>query len=204
MRLWGDYEKRNPEGTIESFCRDVLAGTIKKDKTILQEWQLHPDIDGALIKAISRIGKFQEIYANKALAGTGLDQIAEFGMMAAIFNRKNPTKSEAIFTNMLELSSGINVLTRLKNKQMISEYTDAEDKRVKRLRLTRKGERVLKEAKQQILKVVGMLTQDMGDDDKQLCLQLLSPIESRFFPLIPRQKNKTFEEIYLNQQHGKR
>jgi len=203
-RLWGEYEKQNPDATIENFCRNVLGGAIKKDKAILQEWRLHPDINGALVKTISRIGKFQEIYANKALAGTGLDQIAEFGMMAAIFNRRNPTKSEAIFTNMLELSSGINVLIRLKNKQMISEFTDAEDKRVKRLRLTKKGEKVLKEAMQQILKVVDMLTQDMSDDDKQLCLQLLSPIESRFFPLIPKQKNKTFEEIYRDLHQGKK
>jgi DNA-binding MarR family transcriptional regulator len=199
VRLWGEYEKENPNGTIESFCRHVLAGAIKKEKSLQPEWQLHPDINGVLIKTISRIGKFQEIYANKALAGTGLDQIEEFGMMVAIFNQKNPTKSEAIFTNMLELSSGTNILIRLKSKQMISEYADTVDKRVKRLQLTRKGEKALKEAKLQILKVVGMLTRDMCDDDKQLCLQLLSPIESRFFPMIQKQKNKTFEEIYLGQ-----
>jgi len=199
VRLWGEYEKENPNGTTESFCRHVLAGAIKKEKSLQPEWQLHPDINGALIKTISRIGKFQEIYANKALAGTGLDQIEEFGMMVAIFNQKNPTKSEAIFTNMLELSSGTNILIRLKSKQMISEYADTVDKRVRRLQLTRKGEKALKEAKLQILKVVSMLTRDMCDDDKQLCLQLLSPIESRFFPMIQKQKNKTFEEIYLGQ-----
>jgi len=196
VRLWGEYEKENPNATIERFCRHILAGSIKKEKKVQHEWQIHPDTNGALIKLISRIGKFQEIYSKKALAGTGLDQIEEFGMMVAIFNLKNPIKSEAIFTNMLELSSGTNILIRLQSKHLINEYTDAEDKRVKRLQLTKKGEKVLKEAKQQILKVVEMLTQDISDDDKQLCLQLLSPIDSKFFPLIQKQKNKTFEEIY--------
>src|SRR4051794_37473774 len=110
VRLWGEYEKEHPNGTIESFCRHILAGSIKKEKKVQPEWQIHPDTNGALIKLISRIGKFQEIYSKKALAGTGLDQIEEFGMMVAIFNLKNPIKSEAIFTNMLELSSGTNIL----------------------------------------------------------------------------------------------
>lgn len=199
VRLWGEYEKENPEGTIESFCRHVLAASIKKERAIPSQQQIHPDLNGALIKTISRIGKFQEIYTKKALAGTGLDQIEEFGMMVAIFNLKNPPKSEAIFTNMLELSSGTNILIRLKNKQMISEYADAEDRRVKRLQLTKKGEKVLKEAKEKILKVVNMLTRRMSDDDKLLCLQLLSPIETGFFPMIQKQKNRSFEEIYAEQ-----
>ncbi|HTI09055.1 MAG TPA: hypothetical protein VL832_10875 [Puia sp.] len=196
VRLWGEYERENPTATIEGFCRSQLAGTIKKQKSVQAEWQLHPDLNGALIKLISRIGKFQAIYTNKALEGTGLDQIEEFGMMVSIFNQKGSIKSEAIFSNMLELSSGTNILIRLKNKGMISEYDDVEDKRAKRLQLTRKGEKVLKDAKQQILKVVAMLVQDLTDDDKQLCLQLLNPIDMRFTPVIQKQKNKTFKEVY--------
>lgn len=200
VRLWGEYEQKTPNATIESFCRSQLTGSIKKEKPPQPEWQLHPDLNGALIKLISRIGKFQEIYANKALDGTGLDQIEEFGIMVTIFNLKNPIKSEAIFSNMLELSSGTNILIRLKNKDLISEYDDAEDKRVKRLQLTPKGEKVLRDAKQQILKVVAMLTQGLTDDDKQLCLQILTPIDARFSPVIQKQKNRTFEEVYAENQ----
>lgn len=200
VRLWGEYEQKHPNATIEGFCRSQLTGSIKREKSVQPEWQLHPDLNGALIKLVSRIGKFQEIYANKALDGTGLDQIEEFGVMVTIFNLKNPIKSEAIFSNMLELSSGTNILIRLKNKDLITEYDDAEDKRVKRLQLTPKGEKVLRNAKQQILKVVAMLTQDLTDDDKQLCLQILSPIDARFSPVIQKQKSRTFEEVYEENQ----
>jgi hypothetical protein len=86
---------------FEGFCRSQLAVSIKKEKSVRPERQIHPDLNGALIKLISRIGKFQEIYTNKALEGTGLDQIEEFGIMVAIFNMNNPIKSEAIFSNML-------------------------------------------------------------------------------------------------------
>ncbi|MGO4288799.1 MarR family winged helix-turn-helix transcriptional regulator [Chitinophaga sp. RAB17] len=201
VRLWGEYEQSHPGATIEGFCRSTLAGSIRKERTVEPEWQLRPDLNGALIKLISRIGKFQMIYTNKALEGTGLDQIEEFGIMVAIFNGKEPIKSEVIFSNMLELSSGTNILVRLKSKSLISEYDDQDDKRVKRLQLTKKGEKVLKAAKEQILKVVGMLAQDLTEDDKQLCLQLLTPIDSRFSAIIQKQKGKPFDEIYQENTH---
>ncbi|HEU4554606.1 MAG TPA: hypothetical protein VFS25_17300 [Chitinophaga sp.] len=197
VRLWGEYEKKHPGATIEGFCRSQLKTAVKKEKSAVAQRQLQPDLNGALIKLISRIGKFHTIYTNKALEGTGLDQIEEFGMMVIIFNQQHPIKSEVIFGNMLDLSSGTNMLARLKKRGLISEYADREDKRVKRLQLTAKGEKALKHAKQQILKVVFMLTQDLTDDDKHLCIQLLQPVDTRFSAVIQKQKGKSFKEIYL-------
>ncbi|WP_436486339.1 MarR family winged helix-turn-helix transcriptional regulator [Chitinophaga sp. ARDCPP14] len=196
VRLWGEYEQRHPDASIEDFCRSQLATAIKKKKTVVFKGQLQPDLNGALVKLISRIGKFHMVYTNKALEGTGLDQIEEFGMLVTIFNQKNPIKSEVIFSNILDLSSGTNILGRLKERGLINEYTDKEDKRVKRLKLTASGDETLKKAKQQILKVVAMLTQDLTEDDKQLCLQLLRPVDARFSAVIQKQKNKSFKEIF--------
>lgn len=196
VRLWGEYEKANTHPTLEGFCRSHLAGEIKKEKIPKPQWEMHPDLNGALLKTISRIGKIQEVYVNKALHDSALDQIEEFGILSAIFNLKNPIKSEAIFTNMLELSSGTNILIRLKNKKLISEFADSEDKRVRRLKLTANGEKVFRQTKQQILKVVAMLAQELSDDDKQLCLHILKPIDHRFSPLIQKQKNKSFNDVF--------
>ncbi|HWV69331.1 hypothetical protein, partial [Chitinophaga sp.] len=57
VRLWGEYEAKHPDATIEHFCRSFLAGSIKKEKSIHPEWQLQPDLNGMLIKTISRISK---------------------------------------------------------------------------------------------------------------------------------------------------
>ncbi len=196
VRLWGEYEQQCADATIEDFCRKYLSGKIKSE-IVQSKNLLQPDLNGQLIKLLSRIGKFQEIYANKALQEIGLNQIEEFGILIAIFNLKEPIKSEAIFSNMLELSSGTNILVRLEKRDLITEYTDLQDKRVKRLKLTPTGELILMKAKQAIIKVVGMLTQDLAEDDKHLCIQLLKPIDSRFSPIVQKQKNKNFEEIYL-------
>ena len=196
VQLWGEYELQHPDASIEGFCRSMLSASIKSEKPVAPEWQLQPDLNGALIKLIRRIGKFHIVYTGKALEGTGLDQIEEFGMLVTIFNQKKPIKSEVIFNNILELSSGTNMLTRLKERGLINEYNDKEDKRVKRLELTARGEKTLKQAKGQVRKVCAMLVQHLSEDDKQLCMQILSPVDTRFSAVIQKQKNKNFEEVY--------
>jgi DNA-binding MarR family transcriptional regulator len=196
VQLWGEYERQHPHATIEGFCRSVLSASIKSERPLPAKGQLQPDLNGSLIKLIRRIGKFHIVYTGKALEGTGLDQIEEFGMLVTIFNQKKPIKSEVIFNNILELSSGTNMLTRLKKRGLINEYADKEDKRVKRLELTPRGEKTLRQAKVQVLKVCAMLVHHLSDDDKQLCMQVLGPVDARFSGIIQKQKHKDFEEIY--------
>ena len=196
VKLWGAYEEQFPQGTIEDFCRQQLSVSIKEEKPIAPEWQLVPDISGQLVILIRKIGKFHIMYSNKALEGTGLDQIEEFGILVIIFNKRNPIKSEVIYDNLLELSSGTNMLIRLKKKGLIAEYDDDGDKRVKRLKLTAKGEETLKKAKRLVLQVANMMVNDLSDDDKQLCIQMLSPINARFSEIYLKQKNKSFEQAY--------
>ena len=202
MKFWGAYEELNPDCTIEDFCRHQLSVALKEEKQIAPEWQLMPDINGQLVILIRKIGKFHIMYSNKALEGTGLDQIEEFGILVIIFNKKNPIKSEVIYDNLLELSSGTNMLIRLKKRGLITEYPDSEDKRVKRLKLTIKGEETLKKAKMLVLKVAGMMVDSLTDDDKQLCIQMLSPINARFSGIFQKQKNKAFEDVYRENMGG--
>ena len=196
VKLWGAYEDRNPNGTLADFFRHQLSVPVKEAKTDDQQWQLLPDINGRLMILLRRIGKYHIAYSNKALEGTGLDQIEEFGIMVTIFNQANPIKSEAIFNNIIELSSGNNMLIRLKKREMIDEYPDKEDKRVKRLKLTPKGQETIKIAKDRVLRVARMMMHGLSDEDKQLCIKLLTPIDERFTGTFQKQKNKTFEEIY--------
>jgi DNA-binding MarR family transcriptional regulator len=196
VKLWGAYEEQHPDGSIEDFCRHQLSVSLKAEKQMAPEWQLVPDISGQLVILIRKIGKFHIMYSNKALEGTGLDQIEEFGILVIIFNKKNPIKSEVIYDNLLELSSGTNMLIRLKKKGLIAEYPDNEDKRVKRLKLTPKGEETLTKAKVLVLQVANMMVNSLSDDDKQLCIQMLSPINARFSDIYLKQKSKTFEQVY--------
>jgi len=47
-------------------------------------------------------------------------------------------------------------------------------------------------------KVAGMMTNDLSEDDKQLCIQLLKNIEIKFSGFWQQHKGKTFDEAYQN------
>jgi len=197
VKLWGEYEAEHPEAGIEDFCRYYLTKKEQKPKMIGDpKGELRPDLNGQLVILLRRIGKFHIAYSNKALEGTGLDQMEEFGILVTIYNQKHPIKSEAIYHNIMELSSGSNILIRLKKRGLVSEYDDEQDKRVKRLKLTAKGEETLLKAKDIVLKVAHMMVHALSDEDKQLCIQLLHPIDKRFSAIFAKQKNKSFEDIY--------
>jgi DNA-binding MarR family transcriptional regulator len=196
VKRWGAYEAAHPDASIEDFCRHQLAQGAKPKSYGAPSGDMRPDLNGQLVILLRRIGKFHISYSNKALEGTGLDQMEEFGILVTIYNQKNPIKSEAIYNNIMELSSGTNMLIRLKKRGLVNEYADEQDKRVKRLKLTAKGEATLLNAKDLVLKVAYMMVHDLSDEDKRLCIRLLSPIDRRFSGRFQKQRSKNFDELY--------
>jgi len=197
VKLWGAFEENHPRADINDFCRHHLAKQQeRKEKGILVGGVVPALNDGLLLKIIGRISKLTMSYANMALKGTGLNQIEEFGMLLTIKQEKNPKKTEIIYANLFELSSGTDMLNRMKKRGLIKEYSDKEDKRSKRIELTAKGEKVVEECKTRIVKNAMMLMYDMGNDDKELCIQLLKNVEIKFSALWQGHKGKAFEEVY--------
>ena len=197
VNLWGAFEEKHPGGSIEEFCRHYLGHQEgKKVEGPLVGGVVPGIIDGLLLKIIGRITKLTMAYANVALKGTELNQIEEFGILATIRQEKNPKKTEVIFANLFELSSGTDMLARMKKRGLIREYGDKEDKRSKRIELTPKGEKAFEASRIRIQKNAKMLMHDLADDDKKLCIQILKNTEIKFSALWQRHKGKDFDEIY--------
>jgi DNA-binding MarR family transcriptional regulator len=196
---WGNFEAKHPDANIDDFCRHYLASHQKpKVKGPLTGGVVPPTSEGLLLKLMGRIHKLNMSYANNALEGTGLNQVEEFGMMLTIQQEKNPRKTDIIYANLFELSSGTDMLNRLKKRHLIKEYDDQDDKRSKRIELTPAGEKAIELCMIQMRKVAGMMTNDLSEDDKQLCIQLLKNIEIKFSGLWQQHKGKTFDEVYDN------
>lgn len=192
---WTNFEEQHPGASLEDFFRQQLNPPGKQKEAFPPAGKLIPDMNGRLMILIRRIGKYHIAFSGKALEGTGLVQMEEFGILVTIFNQVNPIKSEVIFNNLMELSSGTNMLMRMKKRGLIGEYADKEDKRVKRLRLTAKGEQTLKKAKPRVLDVATMMCGVISDEDKKLVMQLLHPIQQKFEGSFQKSRSLSFEEI---------
>src|SRR5882724_5633509 len=197
VNLWGAFVGIHPTGSIEDFCRHYLAHRQQKEtKGVLVGGVVPAVADGLLLKIIGRISRLNMNYANLALEGTELNQIEEFGILVTIKQEKNPRKTEVIYANLFELSSGTDMLNRMKDRGLIKEYDDKEDRRSKRIELTPKGEKVVEECHGRIKKNAMMLMQDLTGDDRELCIQLLKNTEIKFSSLWQTHRGMKFEEIY--------
>lgn len=199
---WADFELKHPGANIDDFCRHRLISTGKqaqKNAGLLTGGVIPPISAGLLLKVIGRIHKLNMNYQNKALEGTGLKQVEELGILLSIQQEKNPRKTDVIYANLFELSSGSDMMKRLEERLLIREYTDKNDKRSKRIELTLAGEKVIELCMLKVAKVAQMITNDLTEDDKLLCIQLLKGIEMKFSALWQQHRRKTIDEVYKNQ-----
>ncbi len=196
---WAEFEATHPGANIDDFCRHRVISLSQKAQKMNGPLTggVVPHISaGLLLKLIGRIHKLQIGYQNSALEGTGLNQIEEFGILVTIRKEKNPRKTDVIFANLFELSSGSDMLKRLEKRNLIREYPDKDDKRSKRIELTAEGEKAIELGIPQVEKVAQLMVNDLTEDDRQLCIQLLKGIEIKFSALWQQHKGKSFDEVF--------
>ncbi len=195
MNLWGSFEEKHPDSSIEDFCRFLLIDK-RETKGKLVGGVVPRITDGLLLKIIGRLAKLNFYYATLALAGTGLNHLEEFGMLLTIEQLGSPRKIDVLNDCLFEVSSGADMLNRLRNRGFISEHADKKDKRSKRVKITALGEKTISKSKISIIKNAHMMLYNMPDEDKNLCINLLKNTEIHFSAMWPEHKGKSFYEIY--------
>lgn len=200
---WAAFEKQHPKGNIDDFCRHYLARANKKPGKIKSEiLKLEVPLDALLMRLMGRIVKLHSIYSAAALQGTGLVQVEEFALLFAIHQKKSPKKSEVIYLCLLELSTGTDILNRLKRNGFLTEFGDKEDRRSKRVKLTMAGERTIEKSMSRVQQLAAMMFHELNDDDIKLCIHLLSRVEEKFTSLWQGHREKSFPEIYADVVKG--
>jgi DNA-binding MarR family transcriptional regulator len=202
---WSNFEEQFPAGGIDEFCRHYLASKKLRAGGLSQAVEAPgkggdaPAKAGAftiptesrLMRLIGRIARLHGGYAMAALEGTPLNSIEEFGLLSTIRQLNEPKKTEAISACLYELSTGTDMLARLRKKGLFVEYNDKADKRSKRLKLTKKGEAVLNDCHDRVRKLAKTMMGDLREDDQKICIQLLKVVEDKFTGLWQENKWKS-------------
>jgi len=197
VNLWATFEAKYPNGSIEDFFRYQLVSTRENiDNGKLVGGLVPANTPALLLKIIGRISRLHSMYSNMALEDTGLNQIEEFSILVTIDAYKSPRKTEVIYDNLMELSSGTDMVNRLVKRGYVTEHADKEDKRAKRLHLTPAGSKVLSKSRVRILQLVEMMTFDMHSEDQKICIQLLKDTEIKFSGRWQMDKISTFDAAY--------
>lgn len=205
VNAWGAFEEKHPDSSIADFCRYYLSQQQQEEQIVPKELTggLQPKKPEALLaKIMGRIVRLHQLYGRMALEGTGIGQFEEFALLNTIFQLKEPRKSDVIYATIYEMSTGTDLLNRLRKNGFITELADPADRRSKRVKITAKGEKVLQASFKRLTQLVNMLFHEMGRDGVMLCIQLLKNVEIKFSERWPEDKGRSFDEIYTSVMSG--
>lgn len=193
---WSEYEIVNHRATIVRFCRHML--TLEREMVHQVKFAgsvVPPDLHSILAKMTGRLAGLHRLYAAKALQECGINNFDDFIYLINISTLDGPKKTQVIYANFNELSSGLLILSRLKDLGLIKETLSKDDKRAKRLYLTAKGSKTLAKCYARMALANRFFFAGMEADDIRLCIQLLSGTEATFSERWLMDKDKPFNAL---------
>lgn len=162
---------------------DIRFGN-EEDRAQEIAYQLDNNI-GRLFVYMSRYAKS---YIKKALDGTALHTGEDFTFLAILLTHTDLSKTELISRNLLEKTSGTEVIKRLINNGLVKQSNNQDDKRSKRIAITDKGKELLYLVFRDMNHVGRIVTGTLSYEEKLTLQYLLQKLEDFHYQL---HKDKT-------------
>ncbi len=169
-----------------------------------EEPTLPPNADGLISMYLGFMANYAAFYARRVFRQLDLYSMTDWAFLATLQRAGQLTKSDLIQQNILEKSTGTEVLKRLAKQGYIRELPNPEDRRAKFVQLTTEGKRVVEEANQRILPMGQVVTGDLTEGEKGQLLALLQKLHYFHKPIFAAKDESAILELLEGQaqSHG--
>ena len=146
LENWEDFTRENPQKDIYAFARWLLATREKEEK------EPQKPIPDALENAsrvavlVTRLQRYLALYVRPAVRQLGFTKEHEYNFLYQVSKMNKPNKNDLSKENMVEFSTGRDIIRRLIEKNLITEKPDPDDGRAVLLVLTAKGRKILEKS----------------------------------------------------------
>ncbi|MBT3382916.1 MAG: MarR family transcriptional regulator [Prolixibacteraceae bacterium] len=110
--------------------------------------------------------KYYKAYVKKALLNSEINTADSYSFLYHLSLVDSFRKMELINIHMLEAPSGIEIIKRLLKKGLIEEFDDKDDKRAKRVKITKKGLKEIDKLKFKMQEVYSNMSANMDLNEK--------------------------------------
>jgi DNA-binding MarR family transcriptional regulator len=151
LEKWEAFSSANPKKDIYAFA-GWLLDTRKEDVQNKAEHLDETERDNATRVAIliTRLQKYLGLYIKPAISRLGFSREHEYNFLYQVSRMDKPTKNSLSKENMVEFSTGRDVIRRLIDRRLLMEKSDPDDKRAMLLTLTSLGKKTLEKSYEQI------------------------------------------------------
>ncbi|MBN1338145.1 MAG: MarR family transcriptional regulator [Bacteroidales bacterium] len=147
------------------------------------------------LESVSRIARYHEFYSRKALKDLIINTRLEFLFLQAVGATGKTKKTDLINTFHLEYTTGMDTIRRLSNNGLLAEIQDEEDKRVKLLVLTEKGQHILAQANHRMSEENKMFLMAISDNKWKKATIILEEMDEFHSFVYQNHSDKSFAEL---------
>ena len=189
---WENYLQSTNAPSLQGFAKYLLRSQIEmiddNNKVIIESNTLPentPYLTAEAAELIFRLNKYIKNYGKPVLQEMGISSMDEFVILAFLLQKRECSKKEIINRNLIEFTTGMDMLRRMIKRGLLIERINTQDKRQKIISLSKKGKNVLFE----ILVKFKNITDVLGDLDKK---------EREIFLNLLKQLNKFHTSVLKN------
>jgi len=200
-----DAEKGNPdEYSIDEFigylnsksdCQELVMREISgENKGWFRDEYRNAASDISIL--IVLMNRYAKSYIKKVLIGSNLQTPDEFSFLITLMTYDNLTKSELITKQVMEKTSGTEVLRRLIKKGMIAEAADKNDKRSIRVSITQLGSEEIIKMLPLMSKVTKIVVGNLTSEEINTLSYLLKKLNYFHNDIYLKKKDQSFSDIF--------
>ncbi len=150
----------------------------------------HRNINVQINFLLFQLSRHVKNYLKHVLGKINLAGMDDYHFLLTLMMTKSMTKSELIHENVVEFSSGIEVIKRLLRDGLIEEFDDPDDKRSKRVMITKKGREKVGKSVSEIEKISDLFPGSLESGHRIRLLSLLTQLRDFHKELFAMHKPK--------------
>lgn len=187
IEQWENYIKISKKPDVQDFAYWLLNKEKQEnqnDDTTLSQYfdsntneHKYPYKSSDAAFLLWRLGKFIRYYTKPILLENGLASQDDFAILAHIDYRNYCSKKEAIEANIIDSTTGIEIIKRLVKQGLISEKLNNDDKRQKIVSLTASGKEKLYNIYVGFSKIQDVMA-EMNVQEREILIQTLKNLDS--------------------------
>ena len=169
IEKWEAYTRDQADQDIYSFASWLLASR--------QQATLPSNRSAVIGVLLTKLQKYLGLIVKPEIRKLGLTKEHEYSFLYQISNMQKPNKNQLAKENLLELSTGRDIVNRLIKKGLITEKPDPSDGRAVLISITDKGSRLLKKSFKLLAIPFSDFTGDLSAKEQETLIQLLTKLE---------------------------
>ena len=144
---------------------------------------------------VSLLYRYAKMYSRKAMKESGIKSVDEFALLITLMTHDSISKQELIKEQVLEKTSGIEILNRLIRQGYIEQMEGEKDRRSKQLKITVEGKKEIIQILPRMNQVAKIIVGNLTQTEQNLLTFLMRKLDHFHNEIFMNEKDAGLEDI---------